>query len=116
MELVCIVCPNGCRMQVQQGEQLEVKGAMCKRGVQFAKEELTCPMRTVTTTVATTVEGYPTVSVRTEREIPKQKVFDLVRLLAHCVVEQRLAAGSVVVENALGTGVNVIVTTDMTQQ
>ena len=50
-ELVCIVCPNSCKLSIS--ENGEVTGARCPRGKKFATEELTCPKRTVCTTVAT---------------------------------------------------------------
>ena len=34
MELVCIVCPKGCRMTVENGV---VTGNTCKKGEAFAK-------------------------------------------------------------------------------
>ena len=77
MDMVCIVCPNGCRLQVDKTDGgVTVQGARCKRGENFAISELTCPMRSVTSSVRTTVDGYPVVSVRTDGEIPKDKMFD----------------------------------------
>ena len=67
-ELVCIVCPNSCKLSIS--ENGEVTGARCPRGKKFATEELTCPKRTVCTTVATVFDDYPVLPVRTETEIP----------------------------------------------
>ena len=76
MEMVCIVCPNGCRLQVEKtSDGVNVRGARCKRGENFAVTELTCPTRSVTSSVRTTVADYPVVSVRTDGEIPKWKKF-----------------------------------------
>ena len=53
MELTCIVCPMGCRMTVELsdgGEILSVTGNTCPRGKQYAIDECTHPVRTVTTT------------------------------------------------------------------
>lgn len=117
MEMVCIVCPNGCRLDVtQNGDEISVLGNKCKRGEAFARTELTAPTRSVTTSVASTVEGFPVVSVRTDGEIPKGKIFDLVRLLKNVVVDKPLSIGTVVLADVFGTGVNVITTTDMRQQ
>ena len=117
MEMVCIVCPNGCRLDVtQNGNEISVLGNKCKRGEAFARTELTAPTRSVTTSVASTVEGFPVVSVRTDGEIPKGKIFDLVRLLKNVVVDKPLSIGTVVLADVFGTGVNVITTTDMRQQ
>ncbi len=114
MEMVCIVCPNGCHLEVERdGEKVTVTGARCKRGENFARTELICPMRTVTSSVKTQVKGYPVVSVKTDGEIPKEKVFDLMKLLANVVVKKPLPIGSVVLKNIFDTDVNVITTTQM---
>ena len=56
-EMICIVCPMGCRMTAEQGEdgEIRVTGNTCKRGERHAKAEFTCPMRRLTTTVK--IEG-----------------------------------------------------------
>ncbi len=53
MELLCIVCPTGCRLAAVREEDgnISVSGNRCARGKAFAVAELTCPMRTLTTTV-----------------------------------------------------------------
>lgn len=114
MEMVCIVCPNGCRLSttVQNGK-IFVAGNKCKRGEVFAVNELTNPTRSVTTSVKTTVRGYPVVSVKTDGEIPKNKIFELMALCDKIVVDRVLPIGTVLAENLFGTGVNLVTTTDM---
>lgn len=114
MDMVCIVCPNGCRLQVEKTEDgVTVQGARCKRGENFAVTELTCPMRSVTSSVKTTVEGYPVVSVRTDGEIPKDRIFDFIKVLSEFTLDRRVPIGSIVIKNVLGTDVNVITTYEM---
>lgn len=114
MELICIVCPNSCRLKVTEGANgIEVEGARCKRGKQFAYDEMTCPMRTVCTSVRTTVKGFPVVSVRTSAEIPKNKIFKLMQMLANVTVTTPLPSGSVVLSKVFDSDVDVITTTDM---
>lgn len=115
MQIVCIVCPNGCRMEVTVGEKITVSGNKCKRGEAFAVAELTCPKRSVTTSVKTTVKGYPVVSVRTDGEIDKSKVSELCNMLAEMVLTKPLPIGSVVLSDVFGSGVNVVTTTDMAE-
>ncbi len=116
MELVCIVCPNGCRLTVEQENgNTKVVGARCKRGENFAITEMTCPMRSVTSSVKTTVSGFPVVSVKTDGEIPKDKIFDLMKLLSTVVLEERVKIGTVILKDVFGTGVNVITTTEMNE-
>lgn len=117
MDMVCIVCPNGCRLQVEQNDgSVTVSGAKCKRGVNFAETELTCPTRSVTSSVKTTVKGYPVVSVRTDGEIPKDKIFPLIKKLSEYTLDKIVPIGTILIDNVLSTGVNVIITTAMEEE
>lgn len=104
-ELVCIVCPRGCRISIDNGV---VSGNGCKRGEAFSLSEMTCPMRTVCSTVATTFEDYPVLPVRTNGEIPKDKIADLMKEINAVVVDKKIKRGDVVIQNVVGTDVNVI--------
>ena len=69
-ELVCITCPNSCRMQAElENGQWKVTGNKCKRGQQFAESEMTCPKRTFSTTVKTAWDSVPVIPVRVSREL-----------------------------------------------
>lgn len=105
MELVCIVCPRGCRINVENGV---VSGNSCKRGEAFALSEMTCPMRTVCSTVATTFEDYPVLPVRTNGEIPKDKIQDLMKEINAVVVDKKIKRGDVVIQKVVGTDVDVV--------
>ena len=87
MDLVCIVCPRGCRINVQDGV---VSGNACKRGEAFALSESTCPMRSVCSTVATSFKDYPVLPVRTDGEIPKAKIADLMKEINAIVVDKKV--------------------------
>ena len=93
MELVCIVCPKGCRMSVEN-----------------AKAEETCPMRTVCSTVATSFPSMPVLPVRTDGEIPKSRIGELMRLINGIEVTKKLRRGDVVAASVVGTDVNLIAT------
>ena len=105
MELVCIVCPKGCRMTVENGV---VTGNTCKKGEAFAKAEATCPMRTVCSTVATSFESMPVLPVRTDGDIPKAQLGELMQLVHTLQVTKPLHRGDVVASGVLGTVVNLI--------
>lgn len=104
--LVCIVCPNSCKLEID--ENLNVKGALCKRGEAFAKTELTAPMRTVTTTVKTDSAVMPVLPVKTDGEIPKSKIFELMRAAASVTAKGVVKMGDIIIRNAAGTGVNLV--------
>ncbi len=110
-ELVCIVCPNSCKLFIDDNN--EVTGAKCPRGKKFAQEEMTCPKRTICTTVATVFEDYPVLSVRTSEEIPKEKIFELMKLVNEIKLDKRVNRGDVIIKNVLNTGVDLISTSNM---
>lgn len=111
--IVCIECPNGCELHCDMTETgFSCTGHHCKRGAAYGEAELTHPVRTLTTTVHTAFPDVPVISVRTDGAIPKEKILDAVRVLAGITVNTPVQIGSVIYENILDTGVNVICTTD----
>ena len=111
MELVCIVCPMGCRMTVEgEGKTPAVSGNGCPRGVAFAKAELTCPMRSLSTTVRTQSATMPVLPVRTQSDIPKQLLPAAMQAINKLTLTQPLRCGDIVLENVAGSGVCVIAT------
>lgn len=111
MELYCTVCPNQCFMQVCvfDGNDMRVNGNRCSRGVKFAHQELTCPMRVLTTTVLVD-EGGSTmlVPVRSRNEIPLQYHMKIMQILKKIKIVHRVEKGMVILENAAGTGEDMI--------
>ena len=109
--LTCIVCPKGCGLRVMlndDGSVASVEGHTCKRGEEYARTECTAPMRTVTSTVA--VIGGGVVPVKTDRTIPKELIFECMKEINLAKVSADAPIGTVVIENLLGTGANVITT------
>lgn len=116
-ELTCIVCPNGCSLRVEKKDgQWEVIGNQCKRGITFAIEEMTHPMRTISSTVRTSFPEVPVIPVRVSAEIPKERIFDVMKQINQVRVEKICGTGDVVIENVLGLQVDVIVTSDILRE
>ncbi len=114
--LVCIVCPNSCVMHVERkGEELIVTGNKCARGEAFAHQELTDPQRTICSTVRTVFPETPVLPVRVSTDIPKNKIFDVMKEIDAYTVTERVARGDVLIPNVLGTGADVIATSDLLQ-
>jgi len=110
-ELYCITCPNGCRLTVaSHGHDIAVEGHKCDRGIEFAKAEMNNPTRSLTTTVRTRFPGIPVLPVRTDGEIPKDKIMDAMHELSEVVINDELDCGDTVLENVAGTGVRIILT------
>ena len=112
VNLICIGCPLGCPLTVEmEGNEVKsVSGNTCPRGDAYARKELTNPTRIVTSTVRVNGGRLAMVSVKTESDIPKGKIFDCVKALRDVEVQAPVKIGDVIVENIAGTGVNVIAT------
>lgn len=110
-ELTCIGCPIGCMLTVQIREgEIHVSGNTCPRGEKYAHDEITCPKRMVTSTVELTGGTIRRVSVKTETEIPKERILDCMAEIRSACIKAPVSIGDVVIENCAGTGVNVIIT------
>ena len=107
-ELICIVCPQGCHLKVDEENGYDVKGNSCPRGAEYGKKELVNPTRVITTTVA--IEGgiYRRIPVKTAGDIPKGMIFEIMDEINKVVVKAPIKVGDVIIENVLGTGVNVV--------
>ena len=103
-ELTCIGCPMGCALTVELdgGAVVSVRGNTCPRGDAYARKEVTAPTRIVTTTVR--------VSCKTRSDIPKGKIFDIIRALKAVEIAAPVVIGQVILPNAADTGVDVIAT------
>lgn len=110
MELTCIGCPLGCPLTVtmKENEVVEVKGNTCPKGAIYAKKEVTNPTRIVTSTVRVTGGTSPMVNVKTVSDIPKDKIFACAEALKSVVLTAPVKIGDVVLENVVGTSVNVV--------
>lgn len=107
--IICIVCPRGCRLTVDE-ETLAVTGNACPRGAQYGKNELTHPVRVVTSTVKAEGAAIGRCPVKTAGSVPKQKMFDVMRALDGVCLQAPIACGDVVLADVCGTGVDVVAT------
>jgi len=111
---VCIVCPKGCTLNVtREGEKITVSGNSCKRGEAFAISEVTDPKRTICSTVRTVFEDVPVLPVRVSADIPKGRIFDVMREINKVVVRTRVGRGEAIIKNVLGLDADVISTSDI---
>lgn len=109
-ELTCIVCPMGCQITVDTDNDYAVTGNRCPRGVVYGKKELTNPTRTVTSTVRITGGGHERIPVKTDIEIPKGKIFDVMKELDHLILKAPIQMGQIIIKNVAGTEANIVVT------
>ena len=108
--LTCICCPIGCQITISlEGERItKVAGNTCQRGDSYARKEITSPERTVTTSVRVSGGDTAMLPVKTKDPIPKDKVFDCICSLRHIQVKAPVHIGDVILQNAAGTGTDVV--------
>ena len=108
VELICITCPRGCHLQVD--ENLNVTGNMCPRGAMYAKAELTHPVRMVTSSVNVHSKVESRLPVKTKKPIPKELIFKVMEEIEKTSVTAPIKIGDVVIKDVLGTGVDIVAT------
>ncbi len=113
-ELICIVCPMGCRLKIEgTPEDPVISGNKCKRGIVYAKEELTNPTRMICSTVKIKGGIHKVVPVKTDRAIPEKYKFEVMKLINRVELTSPVKMGDIVLENIFDTGVNIVVTRNM---
>ena len=111
-ELICINCPLGCHLSVDDKDVSNVKvtGNTCPRGVAYAVSEVTSPKRMVTSSVPVVGASVKRVSVKTSAPIPKNKIFDCLAEIKKLEAKAPVNIGDVLLANVCDTNVNVIAT------
>ncbi len=112
-ELICITCPRGCHLKVDEENGYEVTGNACPRGKEYGFNEVTNPKRVVTSTVRTNSMEYPRCPVKTNGAIPKEKMFEAMKLLDGIVLPVPVYCGDKVVSDLFGTGIDFVATKDI---
>ena len=111
-ELTCINCPMGCRITVtMEGDSIiSVTGNTCKRGENYARSEVTAPVRTVTTTIKVNGGSVDRVSCKTKEPVPKDKVFAVMEEINKASCKAPVNIGDVLIEDCAGTGNPIVAT------
>lgn len=118
-ELTCIVCPMSCQITVEMndaGEILAVTGNTCNRGENYARSEMTHPLRQLTSTVKITGADLSRLPVILSGDIPKERLFDVMKEINKVSVEAPVKVKDVMIANVCGLGVDVIASRSMEQK
>ena len=108
-ELICITCPKGCHLKVDE-KSFAVTGNACPRGAAYGENELRNPVRVVTSTVVLEGASARRLPVKTDKPIPKGTMFELMKLLEQVRAKAPVKVGDVLLPNVFGTGANVVAT------
>lgn len=111
-KLTCIVCPLGCQLEVglEDGEIKSITGYSCSRGKEYAENECTHPVRTLTTTVRVTDGEIPLLPVKTREPVDKHLLMDIMAQINNFSVKAPISMNQVIVSNILDTGVDILAT------
>lgn len=111
-EFTCIICPSSCviKVRVEEGRVREVSGNLCVKGEEYVKKELLSPERGLTSTVKVAGGVLKLVSVRTSRQIPKDKIMEVMDDISTVEVAAPIGIGDVIVRDVAGTGADIIAT------
>ena len=120
LQFNCTTCPSECLLTVEverdtAGALVEVRsvaGNSCPRGDKFAHQELTCPMRVLTTTVAVSGGDESLLPVRTAEAIPLALHAQAMDLIRGLVIEAPIRMGDVVLANILNSNIDLIASMD----
>ena len=117
----CTTCPSECLLTVKverdaDGTVAEVRsvtGNRCPRGNKYAHQELTCPMRVLTTTVAVSGGDEALLPARTSEAIPLTLHAQAMDLILGLIVKAPIRMGDVVLPDLLNTNINLIASMDI---
>ena len=113
-KVICVTCPKGCTLIVTRDGQtvIDVENG-CKRGHAYAQQELTDPRRMVASSVRLKGGLHPLLPVYTSAPFPKPRIPELLSLLRNVEVTTPVSLDQVVLENVLGTGINIHASREM---
>ena len=112
-ELICIVCPKGCHLKVDEANDYKVYGNTCPRGEVYGKKELTNPTRVLTSTVRVVGGRQERVSVKTSCDVPKGLLPSIMNCLNDVELHAPLHRGMKVIEKVCDSDADILVTKDI---
>ncbi len=111
-KLTCIECPVGCNLEVdvENCRAIKVSGNNCPKGEKYATSEIENPSRVFTSIVLAKNLALRMIPVRTDKPIPKPKIFEAMREVKKLIISSPVKEGDVIVNDFLGTGADLIAT------
>ena len=111
-ELICIICPNGCRISAEyEGTNIKnIKGDECPKGKDYVKNEITSPLRVFTGSVLVESGDFSLVSVKTPVPIPKEYLKKIGEITRRIKVKAPVEIGQMIASNLLGEKIDLVAT------
>jgi len=110
--LICVECPKGCVLfvDVEEGKVVSVTGHACPKGEAYAFSEIESPQRLLTSSVLAEGLSLKMIPVRTDKPIPKERIFEAMKEIKEIRVREDVRAGDIIRENFLGLNAHLIAT------
>lgn len=115
-ELICIVCPKGCHLHIDEEQDYKVTGNNCRKGETYGKQELINPVRTITSTCKIKEGNLPRIPVKTSDTIPKGKMTAIMYEINQVELTAPVHIGDTIISNVLDTGVDIVACKNMEKQ
>lgn len=114
-EIICTVCPRGCHISVMgDGKNIDlIEGYICNRGLTYAQNEYTNPVRILTTIVKIDGKENELLPVRSEKPLPKNKISECMEVIKNTIVKLPISRYDVIIENICDTGINIVATKEL---
>lgn len=111
-KITCIECPVGCCIDVEaDGDNLvKISGAKCPKGEAYARREVFNPVREISSTVAASGLSVRMVPVKTDRHVPKDRIYDVMKEIRSARVWKPVSVGDIIIEKVAGLDVNIVAT------
>ena len=111
-EITCIICPIGCKIKMEnEGRSLTIlKGNKCKKGIEYARNELLNPRRMLTSSIRVEEGEWPLVSVKSTHPVPKDKLFSILKELHKTTIRAPVKSQQIILKNVVNSGIDIIAT------
>lgn len=105
-DMICIICPRGCSLTADiTANGVTVTGNACPKGQEYAVNECTNPVRTVTATVRISNRYNTMASVKTVTPVAKNKMMDVMKVLRNTQIQAPVKIGDMILMDVCGTDI-----------
>ena len=109
---ICICCPAGCHLEITRADDgtVQVSGNNCPRGDKYARQEMSDPRRTVTTTVAAEGDAHCRIPVKSTAPVPMALIPGLLETLHALKIKLPVTLGNCILKDCPQTGIDIVAT------
>jgi len=109
--LLCIICPEGCEIEVEEHDgTYTFSEGICRRGQDYARQEIRNPVRTLTSTVPIADGDVRMLPVRAADPIPKPLMHKAMAEIKSIHAVAPVAIGDTIIPDLAGTGIALVAT------